>query len=471
MNFGFFRLSIPFGGDKVLRCLAAMLIMNLAIGVVLGGLLLARGYSFAYAWSHTTLGQPALISMRAWVDSWWPMFTAYEYHQSKPAANLYDVFDQGVKFQYPPSALLLCDLLPRSMIAVHGRELDATFLDWLTISSRLETLAIILISAALAVIGRRRLATEHQPQPVLDIATFLSAVLLGVWFAPLYSGHQLGQIQVLLNAGVALALLMYVCGWKGAAGALIGACALIKPQYGIVLIWSLWRGERRFSIGFGVLLSLGLGLALYRFGWLDHWHYVEVLSFISRHGESLYINQSVNGVLNRWLENGAAYVPANTFQSDFAPYHPVVHWVTTLTSVGILCLAFEPWIAKRPSAGIVDLMIVLAAGTIASPVAWDHHYGLFLPIFAITLPLCLAFRPLGPATLPLLAFSFAAMSQLLHHPEWFFANPWRGLMGSHLFFGALVLFGLLLRLRTSGARDLVPLPPGAPLDVPAPVHA
>ncbi len=471
MNFGFFRLSIPLSGDRVLRCLAAMLMINLALGVVLAGLVLARGYSFAYAWSHTTLGQPALITTRAWVDSWWPMFTAYEHHRRDPTANLYDVFDQGVKFQYPPSALLVCDLLPRSMVVVHGSELDATFLDWLTICSRLETLAVILISAALAVIGRRKLATDRQPQPVLDVATFISAVLLGVWFTPLYSGHQLGQIQVLLNAGIALALLMYVCGWKGASGALIGACALIKPQYGIVLIWSLWRGERRFSVGFGVLLSIGLGLALYRFGWLDHWHYVEVLSYISRHGESLHINQSVNGLLNRWLENGAAYVPENTFQSDFAPYHPVVHWVTTLTSVAILCLAFEPWIAKRPSAGIVDLMIALAAGTIASPVAWDHHYGLFLPIFAIALPMCLAFRPAGSVTLPLLAFSFAAMSQFLLHPEWFFANPWRGLLGSHLFVGSLILFGLLLRLRAIGARDFDSSLSSAPLNAAAPVHA
>jgi hypothetical protein len=163
MNFGLYCLSIMSNSDRVLRCLVAMLVMNLAIGLLLGGLLLARGYRSEFAWSRTTLGQPALLGMRAWVDSWWPMLTAYEHHNRNPAANLYDVFDQGVKFQYPPSALLLCDLLPRSMAVVQGKDLDATFRDWLTIGSRLATLAIILISATLAVIGRRRLRDDRQP--------------------------------------------------------------------------------------------------------------------------------------------------------------------------------------------------------------------------------------------------------------------------------------------------------------------
>ena len=52
-----------------------------------------------------------------------------------------------------------------------------------------------------------------------------------------------------------------------------------------------------------------------------------------------------------------------------------------LSSVAILVLAFVPWGAlRRPLDANFDLSAVLAAATMASPVAWEHHYGVFLPI-------------------------------------------------------------------------------------------
>ena len=104
---------------------------------------------------------------------------------------------------------------------------------------------------------------------------------------------------------------------------------------------------------------------------------MKVLSFISRVGESFWANQSVNGFLNRMLENGDPY------GTNFAPYNPMVYVITLISTLIILALAF--WLPKgsRPaSGGSVDLSVILIAATIGSPVVWHHHYGIFLPIMA-----------------------------------------------------------------------------------------
>jgi hypothetical protein len=43
------------------------------------------------------------------------------------------------------------------------------------------------------------------------------------------------------------------------------------------------------------------------------------------------------------------------------------------------------------------------------------------------------------------------MANVLPHPWWFFTGPWRGLTLSHLFFGGLMLFGLLIVTRRKPA--------------------
>ena len=86
----------------------------------------------------------------------------------------------------------------------------------------------------------------------------------------------------------------------------------------------------------------------------------------------------------------------------------------------------------------------------ASPVAWEHHYGAFLPVFALALPLLARDRPLGARTAPVLAFSYLAIGSAFLRPEWLFAHRVTGVLGSHLFFGGLALFALLWIQRRRG---------------------
>jgi hypothetical protein len=91
----------------------------------------------------------------------------------------------------------------------------------------------------------------------------------------------------------------------------------------------------------------------------------------------------------------------------------------------------------------VDLAVMMCAATIASPIAWDHHYGAFFPIFAVAL---VAAIPSLRSGLLLLA-SYELMANEMMRTDLVFTNRWTGILGSHIFFGALLLFGYLLMVR------------------------
>ena len=82
----------------------------------------------------------------------------------------------------------------------------------------------------------------------------------------------------------------------------------------------------------------------------------------------------------------------------------------------------------------------------ASPIAWEHHYGLLLPVFALLLP-ALRRRPLfGSATLPLLAGAYVLTSHTLRITDALARTPWNAVQ-SYILLGALVMLVLLDRLR------------------------
>jgi hypothetical protein len=198
------------------------------------------------------------------------------------------------------------------------------------------------------------------------------------------------------------------------------------------------------------VVLLGLSVSLARFGLRDHLQYLQVLRFISRVGESYWANQSVNGLLNRLLENGDPY------GTNFAPYHPIVYVSTLVSSLVMLALAFWPRGRNRRWAnGAIDLSVILVAATIASPVVWHHHYGVFLPVMAVVLPALVRARPLGRLTLPLFGLSYIAIANVVVRPELIYQSYWLSIAGWHMFYGGLLFFALLLVLRAAAERQMI----------------
>ena len=122
---------------------------------------------------------------------------------------------------------------------------------------------------------------------------------------------------------------------------------------------------------------------------------MRVLSFLSQHGEAYYPNQSVNGMLNRIMSifDPQAYVSLDLPAGQFPPF--------TLVGVGGHAGEFAGAAAARPAArrsgdrtaiALIDLSLMAVSCTMASPIAWEHHYGVTLPIYAVMLATCLGDR-------------------------------------------------------------------------------
>lgn len=357
------------------------------------------------------------------------------------------------KFQYPPSSLLLLDLLPRELTSIEGEKIHATLGYYLWVLSLIAFSVTIgtswlLLEVQLARFSTRRSSSLLTP---LGVLRGLLIIIISFFYYPLLKSLALGQAQTFLSCLIALAILAYFLGWRTCSGICIGLCCLFKPQYGWLLVWSLYRRQRRFTLGLASVVLLGGALSVARYGHANWASYLELLGRIGRQGEAFWANQSMNGLLNRLLENGD---PLHFFNSSYAPLHPTVSFLTIACSLILLGLALRPWSSNRTdSVGPLDLMIVIVGVTLASPVAWEHHYGAFLPIFAAALASTIIMRPFGRVTSGIFACSYIACASVLLRPRLFYKFPLLGLVGSHMFFGGLVLFVVLLVLRQMDNRE------------------
>jgi hypothetical protein len=186
------------------------------------------------------------------------------------------------------------------------------------------------------------------------------------------------------------------------------------------------------------------------FGIHNHITYLEVLSFISKHGEAYFTNHSVNGVVHRALGNGTSL----TFDHHaFPPADPRVAGATLITSLVLLAIALLPAVLSgRQRPDIVDVSIAALCATIASPIAWEHHYGVLLPVLGIALArVCVG--PSRPIAAALLAFSWVLSANYLPAAN-YLDNTWLNFMQAYLLFATLILLGVLLSLRREVNRDL-----------------
>ena len=180
----------------------------------------------------------------------------------------------------------------------------------------------------------------------------------------------------------------------------------------------------------------------------NHLDYLEVLSFLGRHGESFNHNQSFNGLLHRMLGNGDNRV----WENAFPPFHPFVYAATLVSSLALIGAALF-WRRREaaPAPGI-DLAIVIVSVTMASPIAWTHHYAVLLPLFALALPEALRVRDGRSTHLALLAVSYLLVANTYRAVNQLAETPVNFLQ-SYVLLGGLLFLYLLYRLRGNAARE------------------
>jgi hypothetical protein len=111
---------------------------------------------------------------------------------------------------------------------------------------------------------------------------------------------------------------------------------------------------------------------------------------------------------------------------------------TLLASLLLLALAFFGPRRLRGRGSAVDLCAAMLATTMASPIAWEHHYGVLLPIGAVLLAALWTRR----RALAALAVAWLAAAHYFPATE-SLALP-LGIVQSYLLFAALGMLALLL---------------------------
>ena len=268
-------------------------------------------------------------------------------------------------------------------------------------------------------------------------------------FYPVYKAYFLGQVQLWINA---LLVLGFWCYWSGRlrwTGVLLGLSALIKPQYGLFLIWAALRRKWGAFSAFLAVIALGSGLSIAMFGWKNYTEYFSVLSYLSLHGESFFPNQSVNGLLNRLLDTG----PNLVWQANaFPDFHPVVYAMSVASSVVMVVCSLVLPLTWRAGGSLLDFIIFLLTCTMASPIVWEHHYGILVPIIILFFARLDRFRL---AERVLLGLSFIAIAAEHVWTNQFTAG-WYSILQSYLSIGALCVMLLLYRVAFRMEDDFAP---------------
>lgn len=425
--------GIPLGAIAAIGITAAAAALAMAAGVT----------HFTSPRFYTSLHAAFRALEMHGTDSWHAMFAAHAWLTANPGGDVYAgiVFAQGTKFQYPATALLLLEVLP-------ARRDPAVLL--LNLANLAMAGATIAAMAAFALALARRaipglLLDDHRLTPMLAAAAALATAL----YYPLLRALAIGQIQVALTLFFVLACHAWVARRSAVAGALLGLSALIKPQFAMLLLWALLRRDWRMAAAGLAVAGAGFAgaIALYGTGWLVG--YLRLLAYIASHGESYFANQSLNGLLNRWFATGPNL---EWLASAYAGYHPIVHAITFAAGISFTGLALAQ--AFRGTDELTRAAAFAAAGicvTMASPVAWEHHYGALLPGFAVALVAVLATPP--PARWPwiTLAGAYLVAGNAVSATNWLEAT-WLNPLQTYLFFAALALLALLLRPQP-GAAD------------------
>lgn len=299
--------------------------------------------------------------------------------------SLYREFDGvGADYVYPPTAAI--ELLPFALIARWGGDSLAT--QSVDLAGRIGALAILLVTLRFL----RRIAVTPRDWAL--------AVVVILAFFPLRWALCCVNVQSLINAFVAAAILAYGGSRRTLCGILLGLANCLKPHLAVVVLFAVVRREWRVALSAVATAAILMLVSVAALG-LEPWvAYVRDVLPTMLDGYAVWGNQSILGLARRWV--GDPYVmklvPASVGVSRFG-------WCA---SAVLLALALAPRMwqfrsSPRPGSRTAetdrrayfpppalllrssDIGIALLAITMASPIAWDHHYGWTVVVFAVSL--------------------------------------------------------------------------------------
>jgi alpha-1,2-mannosyltransferase len=359
-------------------------------------------------------------------DSWEPMLKSLDYFHAHPESPIYEAR------LYDTLIYSLVSLLPLAVIEKLGITGDR-MLRLLAWSS---WLAVWFVGGISALLASRLLSRKGAK---LSVVSIISIFVACIFFYPLLKGYTLGNAQTFLTLGFTLLIYLWSTGREKSSGVVVAALAMVKPQYVLILLWMAVRKRWGAFWSGTIFAAVMFSISIMVFGWRNNLGYLPVLAGLSHKAQSHYANQSMFGTLNRMVFNG-----------ENLDYHPYVYtsyvpWIYYATVSSSLFLAglvlFYPWGKFRgTTADIANMGIVSVA---ASPMAWEHHYGIVFPIFVW---LWFSYGCWEQRRTWLLGTSFFLCGSWLSVTTFLASKPGLNLLQSYIYFGALLLMFLLYRL-------------------------
>jgi alpha-1,2-mannosyltransferase len=372
----------------------------------------------------------SFFTLTQYNDSWYPMEKAVNYLKNDfPGKKLlYSqlYFKNEIRFLYPPTSLIVPYALSYVVPDVPQVMRGMTFFFILG-------LIFFLIKIFLELYDSRK-----DWLPVTG-----ACFIITMFFYPAMWGYHMGQMQVWINTAFAALIYFYIKGKPGIAGIFGALMCAVKPHYALLLIWGLVRGKKEFALYFAGTTAVVLGISIALFGFANHLDYLGVLNDISRHGGVFFSNQSVNGFLNRLFLNGDSDSLAH-MDHDYLPFHPLVYAGTLGAAVLFTAAALLIGHRSPKKGGAIDLCVIAISLTVTSPTAWDHYYGILLPMYFLVFPLFWKIRG-NPYFLPLV-LSYFLCSQSFPGLNFMGNVPGWNVLISYRFFGALIFLGVLYGL-------------------------
>jgi alpha-1,2-mannosyltransferase len=270
----------------------------------------------------------------------------------------------------------------------------------------------------------------------------VATAMAAFFFMPITLAFSLGQAQVFVDLFFALLVLFWVQGRQRPAGVMMAMMTMVKPQFGLLLLWAALRRRWNALVAGLVTLAIGAAVSVAAFGVSNNLDYLGVLAGLSRKAQPHYANQSMFGLLNRAIFNGEN-MPYHPYV--YPPFVPWVYYVTLATTAALVLLALVyPWFnksARNQAGSMADLAAMGVVCVIATPMAWEHHYGVLLPIFVW---LWFAVYRRGFGSIWKLGLAFVLIADFLSPLNFLAAIPVANVLQSYMYFGALLLLALLL---------------------------
>jgi alpha-1,2-mannosyltransferase len=367
-------------------------------------------------------------------DSWEPMLKSLDYFRAHPESPIYQAK------LYDTLIYSLVSLLPLALLERLGITGESMFrlLAWSS------WLAVWLVGGISALLASKLLALRDAK---LSVTSTVALFIACIFFYPLLKGYTLGNAQTFLTLGFTLLIYLWSMGKEKSSGIVVAALAMVKPQYILILLWMAVR-KRWGAFWSGILFAAAMfSISIMVFGWRNNLDYLPVLAGLSHKAQAHYANQSMFGTLNRLIFNGEnlSYHPY-----VYTSYVPWIYYATVATSLLLAGLAlFYPWGKFRGSTPDIANMGIVSV--VASPMAWEHHYGIVFPVFVWLWFRygCWEQRPTW-----LLGVSFFLCSTWLSVTTLLASKPIFNVLQSYIYFGALLLMFLLYRLPWAERRGL-----------------